>query len=329
MDPRSANGLRPSIFVSWPGYGLDDPETGGRLREAGYEVRLAPKLGARGEDELIALMGDAVGALVSTDPFTAKVFRANPALRVVARVGVGTDSIDHAAAAAARVAITITPGLNAGPVADQTLALILALVRQVPFQDASVKAGRWERFGAATPSELPGKTVGIVGAGTIGREVAARLRGFGVRLVFHDAAVASLEGARCMDSLADLLAASDIVTLHAPLTAETRHLIDAAAIAAMKPGALLINTARGPLVDQDALFAALRAGRLGGAGLDVFTEEPPGAATLAGVPNLVCSAHMAGLSHESIRRMTLSATDSVIAVLAGEKPATVINPEVL
>ena len=318
-----------SIFVSWPGFSLDDPDTGGRLGAAGYELKLEPKLGARSEDELIALMGDAVGAIVSTDPFTAKAIRANANLRVIARIGVGTDSIDHDAARVAKVAITITPGMNAATVADHALALILALVRKIVVQDVTVKAGRWDRVGAMTPGELPGMTVGLIGAGAIGRAVAARLRGFDVRLIYFDPMVPALEDAEKVGSLDQLLQRSDVVTLHAPLTPETRHIVNATTLARTKPGALLINTARGGLVDQEALFASLRSGHLGGAGLDVFAEEPPGAAALEGVPNLVCSAHIAGLSHESIRRMTVSATDSVIAVLRGEKPATVINPDVL
>lgn len=320
---------KPTIFVSWPGYAADDAETGAKLVAAGYALRLEPKLGARTDDELIALMDGAVGAIVSTDPFTAKAISSNPSLRVIARIGVGTDSIDHTAAREGRVAITITPGMNTVPVADQTLAMILALVRKVVPQDANVKGGRWERVGPLTPGELAGKTVGLIGAGAIGAAVAARLRGFDVHLLYVDAAVPELAGAERVAERGDLLERSDIVSLHAPLLPGTRNMIDEAAIGRMKHGAILINTSRGGLVDQDALVAALRSGRLGGAGLDVFAEEPPGAAALEGVPNLVCSAHMGGLSHESLRRMTASATESVLAVLRGEKPATVVNPEVL
>lgn len=318
----------PSIFVSWPGYDPDDRDTGAKLVSAGYALRLEPKLGARSENELITLMGDSVAAIVSTDPFTERAISANPNLRVIARIGVGTDSIDLGAARAGRVAVTITPGMNAAPVADHTLALILALVRKVVAQDASMKSGRWDRVGALTPGELPGKTVGLIGVGTIGRAVAARLRGFQVELLYYDAFVADLAGLEKVEGLDELLQRSDIVSIHAPLTDATRHLIDAAAVARMKPGAFLINTSRGGLVDQEAVFASLRNGHLGGAGLDVFAEEPPGAAGLDGVPNLVCSAHIGGLSHESLRRMTRSATDSVLAVLKGEHPSTVINPEV-
>jgi phosphoglycerate dehydrogenase-like enzyme len=318
-----------NVFVSWPGYSTDDPETGACLVAAGHGVVLAPKLGARSEDELIALMGDASACIVSTDPFTRRVLAANPNLRVIARVGVGTDSIDHDAANDHGVGISITPGMNAEPVADQTLAMMLALIRLVVAQDHNVKSGKWERVGSLTGSELPGKRVGVVGAGTIGRAVIRRLRGFDVDIAFFDPLVAAVDGAEKLPTLDRLLATSDIVTLHAPLLAATKRLIDSDAIARMKPGAFLINTSRGGLVDQKALFAALRSGRLGGAGLDVFEEEPPAQADLADVPNLVCSAHMGGLSRESLRRMTASATSSVLAVLRGEIPDTIINAKAL
>lgn len=322
----SANG---SVFVSWPDYAEDDPETGARLVEAGYRLILAPKLGARSDVELDGLLGDAIAAIVSTDPFTARVLAAHPRLRVIARVGVGTDSIDRAAADAGGVGIAITPGLNAETVADHTMALILALVRKVLVQDSAVKAGRWERFGDFLPSELFGRTVGLVGGGTIGSAVARRLAGFSVRVLFFDPLVTAVDGAEKVNTLDALLAVSDVVSLHAPLTAGTRGLIGTQALARMRPGALLVNTARGPLVDEQAVFAALRDGRLGGAGLDVLNEEPPAPGRLDGIPNLVCAAHMGGLSDASIKRMTASATDSVLAVLSGAIPETVINPDAL
>jgi phosphoglycerate dehydrogenase-like enzyme len=313
------------VFVSWPGYDAADPDTGARLVAAGHTLSLAPKLGARSPEELSALMGDAEAAIVSTDPFTRQVLEAHRSLRVIARVGVGTDSIDHAPADQLGVAIAVTPGLNAEPVADQTLAMILALIRKVVAQDGTVKRGGWERVGALTPSELPGKVVGLVGAGIIGQAVIRRLRGFGCRILFLDGQVERVEGAERVATLEDLLSRSDVVSLHAPLVPETARLIRRETIEVMRPGALLVNTARGGLVDQGDLFAALRSGRLGGAALDVFEVEPPGA-EVADVPNLVCSAHIGGLSHESIRRMTVSATESVLAILAGERPHTVINP---
>jgi phosphoglycerate dehydrogenase-like enzyme len=318
-----------SIFVSWPGYSAGDPETGARLAAAGHRLVLHPKLGARTDTELVSLMAGCAAAIVSTDPFTEAAIASNPSLRLIARVGVGTDSIDLAAATARGVGISITPGLNAEPVADHTLALILALVRKVVPQDLGVKSGRWERVMPNMPSEMPGKTIGIVGAGVIGRAVMRRLSGFGVKLVFFDAFVSNVQGATKVESLEELLSVSDIVSLHAPLNSETEDLLNAKTLGLMKPTAFLINTARGRLVDQEALLTALKAGCIAGAGLDVFAEEPPESETLSNVPNLVTSAHIAALSQESIRRMTISATDSVLAVLDGEIPPTVVNPVAL
>lgn len=294
---------------------------------AGHQVNLQPKLGARSAAELGAMLGNAEAAIVSTDPFTADVIATHPHLKLVARVGVGYDSVDLVAADQHGVGISITPGLNAETVADQTLAMILALLRKVVEQDANVKAGKWERVGKATPSELFEKTVGLVGAGTIGRAVLRRLKGFGAKVIYFDEFVAELSGAERVLTLDALLQQSDIVSLHCPLTAATRKLIGPTTVPLMKRGALLVNTSRGPIVDQATVFAALRDEALGGAALDVFEEEPPGAPAFSGVPNLLTSAHMGGLSHESIARMTASATSSVLAVLGGEVPDTLINAD--
>jgi len=156
-----------------------------------------------------------------------------------------------------------------------------------------------------------------------------RLAGFDVHLVYFDPAVPAVVGTRRAENLDELLRSSDVITLHAPLTPKTHHLINATTLGLMKTTAFLINTARGPLIDQDALFAALRRGSIAGAALDVFTEEPPPPGSLTEVPNLLTSPHIAALSRESIRRMTISATSSVLAALRGEVPNTVINPEAL
>jgi phosphoglycerate dehydrogenase-like enzyme len=313
------------IFVSWPGYSTSDPETGKRLVDAGYDLVLRPKLGARSARELDAMLSGAIAAIVSTDPFTREVIETQGNLKVIARVGVGTDSIDLAAASERNVLVTITPGLNADTVAEHTLALILALIRKVVDQDTLVKSGRWERVGEFTPGELAGRTVGILGAGTIGRKVMSRLAAFGVKILFFDPIVRQVGQATRIESLSDLLRVSDILSLHLPLTAETRAIIGQKEIEEMKSTALVVNTSRGPLIDQAALFSALRKGSLAGAALDVFAEEPPSAAAVRDIPNLICSPHLAGLSRQSIRRMTVSATDSVLAVLSGQVPSTAIN----
>jgi len=313
------------IFVSWPGYSIVDPHSGKRLIDAGYEVLLRPKLGARSPRELSDMLEGAIGAIVSTDPFTRDVIQAHPSLGVIARVGVGTDSVDVTASTEYGVIVTITPGLNAETVADHTMALILAQLRKVVDQDSSVKRGGWERVGQLTPTELFGKTVGLLGAGSIGRKVIQRLAGFEVRILFFDPVVQDARPATKVESVKELLNASDIVSLHLPFTAETRAIVGERELHQMKSTAILVNTARGPLIDQAALFTALKEGTIGGAALDVFDEEPPPAELLNEIPNLICSPHLAGISKESIRRMTVSATDSVLSVLAGEIPDTAIN----
>lgn len=313
------------IFVSWPGYDPAGSTTGRLLRDAGCELILEPKRGARAPQEVSRLARGCVGAIVSTDPFPAEVLLALPEMKIIARVGVGYDSIDVAVASRLGVAVSVTPGLNTETVADHTLALMLALVRKVIEQDASVKRGQWNRVGVFAPWEMQGKVVGLIGVGAIGRAVIRRLSGFAVRILFHDPLVERIEGAEKAASLDVLLQTSDIISVHLPLVVETRHLINSASIEKMKQAALLVNTARGAVVDQIALFSALKAGRIGGAALDVFEREPPEPDVLASVPNLICAAHVGGISDASIERMTASATRSVIEVLAGRVPETVIN----
>lgn len=317
------------IFVSSPGYDIDDVDTGRRLADAGYDIELKPRTGNRTASELSTLLDGAVAAIASTDPFTSGVLVENRQLRIIARTGVGADSIDIAAATQAGIAVSLAPGLNVDAVADQAMAMILALVRKIVLQDATVKSGRWERTGSFLPTEMPGKTVGVVGAGRIGRAVIRRLLGFGVEILFFDPVEGDIPGVTRAASLDELFAGSDIVTLHAPLTDRTRHMIDAASLARMKPTAFVVNTARGALVDEPALFAALREGRLGGAALDVFAEEPPDIRAFDDAPNLIVSAHVAGIGVEALHRLAELATSSVLAVLAGECPPTVVNPDAI
>lgn len=317
------------MLVTWVGYDPSGDETGARLSAVGLQPRLAPKTGARTPGEMAALLESAVGAIVSTDPFDRSVLGAAPRLRVISRVGVGTDSIDLDAATAARVVVTTTPGLNQETTADHAVALLLAALRRVPEHDASVRSGAWERAGALTPWDLHATTVGLVGCGAIGRMVARRLAGFGVRLLVCDPA-ASPVGPWEVVGLDQLLELSDAVSLHVPLTPSTRGLIDGKRLAAMRPTAVLVNTSRGGLVDEAALHTALAAGRLRAAALDVFADEPDVPRDLAALPNVVLTPHIGGLSERSIARMTERATQHVLDVLRGTPdPTTVANPAVL
>jgi phosphoglycerate dehydrogenase-like enzyme len=319
---------RRQVVVTWPDYDADGDQMGRALAREGLDVRLAPKLGARSPLEVRALVQNAVGAIVSTDPFDAGVLASSPALRVIARVGVGIDSIDLDAATAHGVAVTVTPGVNEATVADHTIALMLAALRRICEQDAAVRRGEWNRTGEHAAWLLSGGTVGLVGFGHIGRIVAERLRGFDVRVVVNDPIEPRDAGVETM-GLDALLASSDVVSLHVPLLPSTRGLIGAREMALMSPRAILVNTARGPIVDEDALADALESGRLRAAALDVFADEPPMGSRLLGLRNVVLSPHSAGLSTTSVRDMTRRATASVIDVLRGRAPAHLANPDVL
>jgi phosphoglycerate dehydrogenase-like enzyme len=317
------------VLVTWAGYDDAGPTTGGRLRAAGLSPRLAPKTGARSAADVTELVAGAVGAIVSTDPFDAAVFAAARGLRVVARVGVGTDSIDLDAATAANVVVTVTPGANQETAADHAVALILASVRRVVEHDAAVRRGEWPRGGVLTPWDLFGATVGLVGYGGIGRAVGKRLAGFGVELLVADPAIGRVPGAAVV-TLDELLRRAQVVSLHAPLTHGTRALIGTRELGLMRGDAILVNTSRGGLVDEPALAGALAAGTIRAAALDVFSDEPDVPRALRDGANVTMTPHIGGLSDRSIQRMTELATESVLRVLGGDPdPATVANPAVL
>jgi phosphoglycerate dehydrogenase-like enzyme len=323
-----AAGEAPVVLITFPDYDTDHPELGGALTAAGCVMRVAPKRGLRSPDELLALCADAAGAIVSTDPFTADVLRASPGLQVIARVGVGVDSIDVTVATELGVAIATTPGANEDTVADHAIALMLALLRRIPENDAGVRRGDWNRTGVHTPRLLTGCTVGLIGYGNIGRRVARRLAGFDVELLVADPAMSGSASPRAVE-LSELLSTADIVSLHTPLLPATRHLIDEEALRRMRPHAVLINTSRGEVVDEGALFRALRDGVIAGAALDVFEVEPPHDSPLMDLPNVVVSPHVGGISTASLAEMTRRATESVIAVLAGGVPDGLVNPAIL
>jgi D-3-phosphoglycerate dehydrogenase len=252
---------------------------------------------------LLPALADARALLVrSGTRVTADVLAAAPKLELVGRAGTGVDNVDVPAATARGIVVMNTPDANSVAAAELTMALLLALVRNVSAGASSLSAGRWERS-KLLGTELAGKTLGLVGCGRIGREVARRALAFDMAVLVADplvdAAAAAILGGRAVP-LDELLASADIVSLHAPLTPATRHLIDDAAIARMKPGARLVNVARGGLVDEAALARALEAGRLAGAAFDVFeTEPPPADHPLLGRPDVVATPHLGASTREA------------------------------
>ncbi|MDR7544313.1 MAG: phosphoglycerate dehydrogenase [Armatimonadota bacterium] len=315
------------VLVSAPDFGRVGETALRMLRDAGCEVTTNPG-DTLGEDDLIALIGEADAVIAGVEPITARVLAAAPRLKIVARRGVGYDTVALEAATARGVVVTITAGALAETVADHTMGLILAVVRRIPELDRLVRSGGWDRIPSV---DVWGKTLGIVGFGAIGRAVAKRAAGFDMRILAHDIrpdpATATAMGVTLTD-LDSLLTQSDIVTVHVPLTPQTRGLIGAAALRRMKPTAYLVNTSRGPVVDEAALLAALREGRLAGAALDVFQHEPPRDRALASLPNVVATPHVASHTVETLARMERACAEAVLAVMHGQRPAHVVNPEV-
>ncbi|MEX1124946.1 MAG: phosphoglycerate dehydrogenase [Acidimicrobiia bacterium] len=312
----------PTILITWPRFDPEDAPTAGRIRAAGYEVRHAAKRGRRTPEELIDLLPDVVGAIVSTDPFTAEVFQASPDLRVVARTGVGLDTIDLDAASEAGVAVLSTPGANHDACADHTLALMLGVIRRLRENDAAVRREEWDRAGKFSGGELTRANVGLIGFGRIGQAVAKRLGGFDATIRVYDPEISNAAPQHLV-SLDELIARSDIVSIHCPLTDATRNLIGEREFNLAKPGLILINTARGGIVDEQALIAAIRSGAVAGAGLDVFEVEPPDSSELLQMENVTVSPHIAGLSERSMATMLDQCIDGVLDNLGSlESPAS-------
>lgn len=299
------------------------------LTESDYEVVNSPVDHTLKADELADLLPGIVGAILGVDEVNAQALARADSLKVISRFGVGVDSVDLEAATQRGIVVTNTPGANTVAVAELTLGLILALARHIPRQDRAVKGGDWR---VISGMELYGQTLGIVGMGRIGRETAARAAAFGMQIVYYDPYPPSPEtlGTLRAESvtLDRLLRESDVVSLHLPLTPQTHHLLDAAALARMKPSALLINTARGGLVDETALYEALKAGKLAGAACDAFALEPSIGNPLLELDQFIATPHSGSATQQTTLRMGMMAAENLLAVLRGERPESVVNPDV-
>ncbi len=299
---------------------------------AELEGRVDLGIAAPDRSDLDRLLSGADALLVRLFPVTRAILEKAPRLKVIGRHGVGVDSIDVEAATARRIPIVYTPNANSDAVAEHTILLMLAVGRRLVALDRAVRRNDWETPTAGL--ELRGRTVGIVGLGQVGRRVAHLCgSGFGMRVLGYDPFLPARKfpaGVGRMDPLEGLLSAADVVTLHVPMSATTHHLIDARRLRQMKRGAILVNTARGKLVDEAALHQALADGHLGGAGLDVLDEEPPraGNALLALGDRVTLTPHAAGRSDVALQRMAAMLCSGVLAVLAGGRPRNVVNPQV-
>ncbi len=300
------------------------------LTEAGFELIDPEGDNALTEGQLLQYLPRADAMLAGGERLSAKLFELAPWLRVVARTGVGYDLIDLQAATDRNIVVTITPGTNHDSVAEQTFALILALCRNIVSNDRAIHTQGWDRRLVAP---VRGKTLGLIGLGRIGQAVATRARAFGMKLIASDPALDDRSCERLQIKRVDLdglLAKSDIISLHAPLTETTRGMVNKSFLARMRPGSLLINTARGGLVVETDLRDSLVSGQLAGAGLDVLNHEPPEPGNpLLGLPNVVLSPHIAGTDLQSMSDMAELAATTVVQLYHNQWPAEyVVNGEV-
>lgn len=267
-----------------------------------------------------ALAAGADGLLNTYLPIDAELLGKLGRCKIIARYGIGIDNIDVEAANRAGIMVTNVPDYSVQEVAAHALAMMLSLVRRLPRADALVRDGNWGIEQLRPIRRLSGLTFGLVGYGRIARQISRSITAFGGHIVVHDPYLRPAEGLPALVSLNELVEGSDVISIHAPATPETRGMFDAARISRMRPGAILINTSRGPLVVLADLIEALRSGHLGGAALDVFEKEPPDAARLRDVPNLLLSPHMAYYSEESLKESQQKAATQVVKVLKGEAP---------
>lgn len=321
MPPRIL--LTTSSFQDTPGAHHD------RLAATSWEVVTAR--GPLSEADTLALVGDVDGFICGDDAITRRVLeKARPRLQVLSKYGIGVDKIDVAACTELGIPVLFTPGVNHTTVAEHAFLLLLALEKNLLFHCDSTRAGGWKR---QTGHELLGKTIGIVGLGRIGREVAIRAKAFGMRPigydVFWDEAFAAEHGVARAATRDELFATSDYVSLHTNLTPETRDLVRAETIARMKPGVIVINCARGEIVNTADMVAALESGRIRGYGTDVLDAEPPPPDhPLTHHPRCIVTPHVGSRTSESVERQALAAVENLVRAMRGEQPLAQVNPEV-
>lgn len=299
------------------------------LARIGAELRLAKQPTAESLGE-IAPMADAL--LVTYAKVTADIIRQMKRCRIISRFGIGVDNVDIPAATQAGIVVTKVPDYCIDEVSDHALALLLALVRKIPFANARVQAGRWEMPAVVPIHRLRGSVLGLVGFGRIPQLVTPKAQAFGMRVLAFDPyiseAVMKRAGVEKVE-FTELLEGSDYISIHTPLAPETHHMFNAEAFRRMKPSAYLVNTARGPIIDEAALASALDNKQLAGAALDVLETEPPTRSPLLGRDNVIFTPHTGFYSEESLLELQTKAAEEVVRVLEGKAPLNPVNPEVL
>jgi D-3-phosphoglycerate dehydrogenase len=290
------------------------------LKDAEIEVVMNPYGRVIKEDEMMELVKDMDGIIVGIDLITKRVIDNASKLKVISKYGVGVDNIDLESAKERNIVVTNTPNANSNAVAELTVGLIISVLRNIPLSDRRVREKKWDRF---IGYELYGKTLGVIGTGSIGKRVIKLLRGFDLNILcydkFPDYEWAEKENVKYVN-FDELLKRSDIITIHIPLTEETRHLISERELSLMKRTAIIINTSRGGIINERDLYKFLKEGRIYGAGLDVLEDEPPQNSPLIELDNVVITSHIGSHTQESIENMAFMAIDNLISVLKGKEP---------
>jgi D-3-phosphoglycerate dehydrogenase / 2-oxoglutarate reductase len=325
-EPLESRGLADCVVVVTPrSFGAHDAGLRDELERSVHEVRYYP--GPLTAVELAAAVADADGLLAGLDDVNADVFEHASRLRIVARYGVGADRVDLEAATRHGVTVTITPGANANAVAEMTIALLFAAARRLVSAHDRVNRGEWP---TVKGGEVSGRVLGLIGLGRIGSLVAVKARALDLRVIAYDPFVATEQAPACGATLVDLetlAAEADFLSLHAPLTDETRGIVGRRLVERLKPGAVLVNTARGELVDEEALLWGLDQGPLAAAALDVLAVEPPPPGhPLLGRQDVLVTPHMAAHSPEAETAMGRAALDELLAVLSGREPHFPVVP---
>ncbi|MCC7372659.1 MAG: phosphoglycerate dehydrogenase [Chloroflexi bacterium] len=316
----------PTVFIAIPFFVTRDPSPLDKLEAAGWTVKQVPEGVRPNEDQLIELLEGVDATVAGGEPYTRKVLSQARSLKHVARWGVGFDRVDLDAATDEGVLVTTTQGANDWGVADHAVALMLACGHLVVSAHLEMMEKGWTR---AIGDDLWRQKVGIFGLGRIGRGVAQRVHGFEAEILGHDPWAdpkACAELGIKLVSPEELLREADYVTLHLPLNADTHHFVNRERLALMKKTAYLVNTARGGLVNEDALYDALTSGQIAGAGLDVREQEPPTDTRFNTLPNVILSPHNAGITHQTVSAMSHMAVDSILSGWRGEKPHGLLTP---
>lgn len=308
------------VIIASRSFGSASPKPLQMLEAAGVETAWVDANSPSAQDELLELVPESSAIIVGLVPITEKIIEKSSQLRVISMYGVGVNHIDIDAARRKGVVVTNCPGSNDQAVADLAMGLMLTVARSIPQIDRDIRAGYWNKY---LGGELWQKKLGLIGLGNIAKGVAHRAKGFAMEISAYDpyAAVEVAEAHRVsLLSFEEVIANSDFVSLHAPLTDETKCMFGSEQFKKMKPTAYLINTARGGLVDEQALYAALSSGEIAGAALDVFVEEPLKDSRLVELDNVVLTAHTGTHTKEAIERMGMMAVENVLRVLRGETP---------